>query len=116
MSVIDWQPVAPGYWERELRNDPGSGARTWLMRMDPGASAPWQSSTNTLEGYLVSGAVTSSECVAGKPVTADYVPGGYFMRPPGAVHGGPAESTASGATWLLRIPGPAATNTQPACE
>jgi len=115
-ELIDWMPLAPGYWEKELRADPGSGVRTWLLRVDPGATAPWQVSTATLEGYLVSGSMTASECVGGSPVTAQYAPGGYFMRPPGAVHGGPEEATASGAVWLLRAPGPANIETRPACQ
>jgi len=115
-ELIDWLPLAPGYWEKELRADPGSGARTWLLRVDNGASTPWEDSSNTLEGYLVSGRMTASECVAGTPVTAEYAPGGYFMRPPGAVHGGPEEGTDIGAVWFLRVPGPAKTEIRAACE
>jgi hypothetical protein len=49
-------------------------------------------------------------------VTARYAPGGYFMRPPGAVHGGPEEATVSGALWFMRVPGPATIETRAACR
>jgi hypothetical protein len=115
-ELIDWRPLRAGYRERELRADPGSGARTWLVRVDPGAAAPWEVSSNTLEGYLVSGSMTASECVNGKVITSTYAPGGYFMRPPDALHGGPGETTSVGAVWLLRRPGPSQTETRPACN
>lgn len=115
-ELIDWVPLAPGYWEKELRADPGSGVRTWLLRVDPGATTPWQASSTTLEGYLLTGSMTASECVDGSAVTARYGPGGYFKRPPGAVHGGPGQTTDSGAVWFLRVPGPADTQTHPACR
>ena len=104
-ELIEWQPVDIGIVVRELRNDPGSGARTWLMRITPEAMLGWQQSSQNIEGYLVRGAMSYSECVAGEPYTAEYRPGGYFHRPPGAVHGGPDTRTTDSATWLLRARG-----------
>ena len=52
-----------------LREDPGSGARTWLMRAEPVASRGWQSSSVTREGYLVSGTWRDTECVNGESLT-----------------------------------------------
>lgn len=115
-ELVDWQPVRAGQWEKELRADPGSGARTWLARVDPGTTTPWQVTSNSLEGYLVTGRMTASECVNGKVITSTYAPGGYFMRPSGALHGGPGERTSVGAVWLLRRPGPSQTETRPACN
>jgi quercetin dioxygenase-like cupin family protein len=108
-SLIDWgMPVfefgSQGLSIKVLRADPGSGARTWLLKIDPGALQSWQYSSRPLEGYLLSGAVADSECVAGEAVTSEYEAGGYFYRPPGAVHGGPDATTSVGAIWLMRVP------------
>lgn len=102
-ELIAWQPVDIGISVKELRRDPGSGARTWLMKIDPEAVIPFQVSTQKVEGYLVDGSVMWSECVAGLPTTGEYQAGGYFNRPPGAVHGGPETLTGAGATWFLRV-------------
>jgi hypothetical protein len=102
-SLLDWQIRDVGLSLKELRGDPGSGARTWLLRVAPGVTQPYRRSSRLVEGYLVSGAYTESECSGAEVVTADYLPGGYFARPPGAIHGGPAAGTSAGATWLLRV-------------
>ncbi len=82
--------------------DPGSGVRVWLMRIDPGASQLWRQSSVTEDGYLVSGNYRHSECVDGQVLTYDYLPGGYFARPAGAVHGGPEAEAVSSSVWFLR--------------
>ena len=92
---------------RELRADPGTGATTWLMRIEAGATVPWQSSSVVREGYLVSGTYRHSECVAGEVVTEVYNPGGYFYRPANAVNGGPASQAVTDSVWLLREAGEA---------
>jgi quercetin dioxygenase-like cupin family protein len=104
-ELLEWQPQDIGVSIKELRRDPGSGARTWLMKIEPDAVMPLQKSSQSVEGYLVSGSVMWGECSEGESVTEEYLAGGYFHRPPGAVHGGPATSTASGATWFLRVSG-----------
>ena len=86
----------------ELRSDPGSGARTWLLKVDPVAEQPWQSVSVDVEGYLVSGLYQHSECVSGEPATGTYKPGGYFLRPAGAVHGGPEAKSIEPSIWYLR--------------
>lgn len=106
-EVVPWRPaddtvLGSGLMDKELREDPGSGARTWLMQVPPGASLPWQQSSVTLEGFLLSGEHRHSECVGGRTVTGAYARGGYFRRPSGAVHGGPATGSQTGAVWLLR--------------
>lgn len=90
--------------------DPGSGERTWLVRYEPDAEIPWQSSSAMLEGYLVSGQFQDSECVAGEPYTDIYLPGGYFSRPVDAVHGGPAAAAIQESTWFLRRQSESTTN------
>lgn len=102
-ELLDWQPSAnAGITTKELRADPGSGERSWLMRIEPGASLPWESSSATREGYLVKGHYQHSECVAGEANTGEYMIGGYFQRPPGAVNGGPEASALMESVWMLR--------------
>ena len=102
-NLLDWEATqTPGVVTRELRRDPGNGARTWLMRIAPGAVMGWQSSSAVREGYLVAGDYQHSECVLGEVVTGQYSAGGYFFRPGGAVNGGPDSGATTESTWLLR--------------
>jgi hypothetical protein len=102
-GLVDWAPgEVPGTFVKELRNDPGSGARTWLWRVEPGAVLPWAAFSAAREGVLVSGQFRQSECVDGVAYTDVYAPGGYFNRPAEAVSGGPQAAALTGATWLLR--------------
>lgn len=103
-QLVDWQSHDIGVSDKVLRHDPGSGAKTWLRRIEPQAMLPLQRSTQIVEGFLVSGSIMYSECVDGMSATDQYLPGGYFHRPPGATHGGPDTTTASGAVWYLRVP------------
>jgi len=107
-GLVGWTPLSDdpndlGLSVRELRADPGSGARSWLMKIEPIANRDWQRSSITREGYLVAGSYRDSECINGEAVTSDYAPGGYFYRPPGAVSGGPGATTSVSATWFLRV-------------
>ena len=96
-KLLGWEDTAtPGIATRELRHDPGNGARTWLLRISPGATMGWQSSSVTREGYLVEGDYTHSECVLGEVATGQYAAGGYFYRPGGAVNGGVAVNSMEG--------------------
>jgi len=102
-SLVGWQPTdAIGVFTKDLRADPGSGSRTWLMRVEPLAQISWQSSSVLREGFLVSGQYRDSECVDGVPYTETYFPGGYFQRPANSVSGGPEASALSEAMWFLR--------------
>jgi hypothetical protein len=102
-KLVDWQPTdLVGVFKKELRADPGNGERSWLMRYEPGAQIPWQSSSAQLEGYLASGQFQDSECVAGLAYTDIYLPGGYFRRPADSVHGGPEVSVIAESVWFLR--------------
>lgn len=115
-GLLDWESGdGPGQWVKELRNDPGNGAKTWLLRIDAGVSLPWESTSATREGYLVSGSYQHSECVGGDELTWQYLPGGYFYRPADAINGGPAASAATDTVWLLRQSEAASTTTVPAC-
>ena len=89
---------------KELRFDPGSGARTWLQKTEPGAVQDWRKATIVQEGYLVSGQYRHAECVSGQAVGGEYTRGGYFLRPAGAVNGGPDAIASESAVWLMRVP------------
>ena len=115
-SLIEWQPDAtPGLSTKELRSDPGSGARTWLLRIDAGTSLPWQSSSALREGYLLLGNYRHSECVLGRVHAGQYRQGGYFYRPADTVNGGPASGSDSDVVWFLRETTRGTTTVAPDC-
>ena len=102
-GLLEWQMTdTPGVMTKELRRDPGTGARTWLLQIEAGASQPWQSSSAVREGYLVSGEYRHSECVFGEEVSGQYNTGGYFYRPAAVVNGGPRSGGSVDAVWFLR--------------
>lgn len=116
-NLLAWHATdSIGVFEKELRKDPGSGERSWLLRYEPGADIPWQSSSATLEGYLVAGRFQDSECVAGEPYTDIYLPGGYFRRPAHALHGGPAAGAEQESVWFLRQQRAATTSSSASCR
>jgi len=102
-GLLDWQrTTATGVSIKMLRNDPGTGARTWLQRAVPGASIPWSRSSALREGFLVDGNYRHGECVNGEVRTGQYLPGGYFLRPGNTINGGPESRAVTESTWLLR--------------
>ena len=106
-DILQWQsisvdPNALGVSTKELRFDPGSGARTELRKIEAGATRPWMKSSVLEEGYLLEGSHEQSECVQGKILTAEYTPGGYYHRPAGAVNGSLASDKSGAAVWLVR--------------
>src|SRR5210317_86421 len=102
-SLLPWAATAtPGVTTRELRRDPGTGAATWLLRIEAGASLPWEKSSVSREGYLVNGTYQQGECVEGEALTWQYTKGGYFYRPADAVNGGPVSGGETAAVWFLR--------------
>jgi len=102
-GLLDWEPTSVEYVAtKDLRADPGSGARTWLLRIEPGASLPWESSTAIREGYMLAGQYQHSECYEGEPATWPYTPGGYMYRPGGVLNGGPEAVATTETIWLLR--------------
>lgn len=120
-ELLEWQPPSDrvedlGIAVKELRADPGSGARTWLQKVDPIATQELRKSTVTNEGFLLSGSYTTSECIAGKLVTGAYLPGGYFHRPPAAIHGGSAERSTDTSVWFMRVLEKDSVSNVAACE
>ena len=115
--LIDWQPTGhDGIVVKDLRSDPGNGARTWFMRISPGASIPWQSSSVIREGYLASGEYQHSECIVGEVRTWTYTTGGYFLRPPDAVNGGPDSKAVTESVWVLRERSAGSERTATGCQ
>ena len=116
-QLIDWQATdIDGVSSKELRSDPGNGARTWLMKVEPGAVIPWQSSSTIREGYLTSGQYQDSECVNGEVHTWIYNKGGYFYRPGKALSGGPEAMAITESVWVLRERTAASEITRDTCE
>ncbi|MCH9694933.1 MAG: DUF4437 domain-containing protein [Gammaproteobacteria bacterium] len=102
-GLIDWQDTdAVGVTTKELRADPGSGAKTWLLRVATGAGMDWESSTAVREGYLIGGNQQYVECVNGEPMQWQYAPGGYFYRPENTINGGPDSLALQESTWFVR--------------
>lgn len=102
-NLLEWELTdTPATTSKELRRDPGNGARTWLLRVGTNAVMEWESSSALREGYLVEGDYRHSECVLGEAVIGQYSAGGYFYRPAGVVNGGPDSGAIAGATWFLR--------------
>ena len=108
-NLLGWETASDGMEDfgistKELRFDPGSGERTWLLKVEPGAIVSWQAASVRQEGFLVSGHYQHSECVDGVPSPGEYVKGGYFLRPAGAINGGPDAQALQTSIWFLRVP------------
>lgn len=116
-EVVPWQPLADreGVQRKILRSDPGSGATTALLKIEPGARGRLYASSVRTEGFLLSGDYRVSACVAGESITGEYAPGGYFRRPAGAVTGRAEAGSESGAVWLIRQPARGARTYYDAC-
>jgi len=115
-SLVAWQATdIDGVNTKELRDEPGNGAHTWLLRIKPGAVIPWKSSSVTREGYLIEGQYQGSECFDGEVHTWTYTPGGYFYRPGDTLNGGPEAMALTNSVWLLRETRASSTQTVDAC-
>jgi len=101
--LLDWEGTAKaGVETKMLRDDPGNGSRTWLVRVAVGSALDWESSTAIREGYLVVGDQHYAECVNGESELWQYTPGGYFYRPANTISGGPESVATTEAVWVLR--------------
>ena len=101
-DLIDWIAVSHGRYTKDLRSDPGSGSRTWLLRIEPDASNSWTASSVVREGFMLSGQYQDSECFNGEAQTWQYLSGGYFLRPPQTYSGGPDAFATLESSWFLR--------------
>lgn len=115
-DLLQWEDATKvGVSKKELRSDPGNGARTWLVRVSTGASLPWESSSVIREGYLVTGNQQYVECVNGKSELWQYAQGGYFYRPADTISGGPESLALMDSVWLLRETSHGDATVWPAC-
>lgn len=115
-DLLQWESTAKvGVATKELRSDPGNGARTWLLRVATGAALPWESSSIIREGYLVTGNQQYAECANGESQLWLYAPGGYYYRPPNTISGGPESLALIESIWLIRETGPGVARVWPAC-
>lgn len=120
-TMIDWNPLSDdpldlGLWTKPLRQDPGSGATTWLVRIDPGATLRWRSSTVVEEGYMLAGDYQHAECIDGEVATGVYAEGGYFKRPAGVANGGPESIASTTTVWFMRSHDKGAVTDVPGCS
>ncbi len=116
-TVLEWEGTDnDGLSTKELRSDPGSGARAWLLRIEPGAEIPWESSSVNREGYFLAGNYMHSECVEGEPVTDRYIPGSYVYRPADSINGGPESVADTTSTWFFRELSESKETTHDRCE
>ena len=115
--MLEWEETEDkGLAIKELRADPGTGARTWLLRIEPGAEISWQSSTSIREGYFLTGTYTHSECVSGEVATDIYGPGGYVYRPAHSISGGPESAATITSVWFFRELSDSTETTHDKCE
>lgn len=90
---------------KHFRNDPRTGARTYLVSVRPGLSIPWEVHDVAEEAYILEGDFTLPECLADGIEVGRYDEGGYFYRPPEIAHNGPQSGTEGGVTMLIRTSG-----------
>jgi hypothetical protein len=114
--LLSWEPTEKiGVSVKELRNDPGNGAKTWMVRVSTGASQAWESSSAVREGYLVTGNQQYAECVNGEAKLWQYAPGGYFYRPADTISGGPESLALTDSIWMMRETGHGKATVWPEC-
>lgn len=115
-DLLEWENTAKvGVASKELRSDPGNGARTWLVKVSTGASQAWESSSAIREGYLVDGNQQYAECLNGEVELWQYAPGGYFYRPAGTISGGPESLALTRSIWLMRETSKGESTIWPSC-
>jgi anti-sigma factor ChrR (cupin superfamily) len=89
-NALAWRPTEAGFWVKPLLADVSTGARTELMRIDPGASAEAHSHEELEEMFVLSGEFSDDG--------RTYRPGDYCVRAVGTIHG---SSSKTGCTVLL---------------
>ena len=90
-NALAWRPTdSPGFWVKPLLADAATGARTELMRVDPGAYVGEHGHDQLEEIYVLSGEFSDAE--------RTYRAGDYCVRAVGAMH---VASSKTGCTMLL---------------
>ena len=87
----EWQDCgSEGFAVQALLEDELRGLKTWLMRVEPGASAALHGHEEIEQVYCLEGSFTDGE--------ANYAPGDFVVRAPGAPH---LTASEDGATMLV---------------
>jgi len=74
-----WQDCgAEGFWIKSLYEDTASSQRTWLMKIDPGASAPAHTHEETEQIFVIEGSFYDNKNT--------YRAGDFAIRAPGVSH------------------------------
>ncbi len=89
---------------KNLKNDPVTGARTFLVSSGGGVTMPWETHPVSEEGYLLEGRHRLEECLPSGLQSGVYEVGGYFYRPPELMHMGPGSTHPERVIWLIRTP------------
>ncbi|MDQ8708106.1 cupin domain-containing protein [Streptomyces sp. LHD-70] len=90
-TELEWEDGgAPGFWLKMLHKDQETGARTLLMKVDPGAFADTHAHDQTEQVYVLEGSFYDQ--------TQTYRVGDHVVRQPGAGH---ATGSTEGAVTLL---------------
>ncbi len=83
----DWQDCgSDGFLIKPLYEDPASGQRTWLMKVEPGASAPLHDHEELEQIYVIEGEFSDDRNT--------YRAGDFAVRAPGVMQTARSESGA----------------------
>lgn len=89
---------------QHLKKDPLSGARTWLVRLAPPVTMPFEVHSVAEEAYVLAGRFSQPECMPDGIRTGIYEANSYFYRPGGIPHSGPGAGPIEQTTFLMRSP------------
>ncbi len=89
---------------QHLKKDPLSGARTWLVRLAPPVTMPFEVHTVAEEAYVLAGRFSQPECMPDGMRNGIYEANSYFYRPGGIPHSGPGAGPIEQTTFLMRSP------------
>jgi len=89
-ASADWQPEGDKYWIKPLHNNPATGQRICLAKIDPGAWFPLHAHEEMEHIYVLSGSFYDQD----RTLKA----GDYACRAPGAMH---TAGSVEGAVILL---------------
>ena len=88
---VDWQESGtPGFLIKPLMEDANKGLRSWLMRVEPGASCEMHAHAEVEQIYVLEGSFHDQD--------GSYRAGDYLVRAAGAMH---TAGSDSGAVVLL---------------
>lgn len=101
---------------KHYKQHPETGARTYLVRVQPGVEIPWEVHDVAEEVYMIAGEYRLAECLPGGKAVGTYRQGGYFYRPPGIAHNGPDSGAITETIMLIRTPGPLTVELVDGCD